>query len=904
MDVKVDGPLGQLRAVHRLTTALHQADTALAFYDEAVAAVVGLLGIDRASLLLFDPDGVMRFKAWRGLSREYRQAVEGHTPWSPADADAGPILVADVEADGSLAGYLPVFRSEGIRALAFVPLVHRRRLVGKFMLYYRRPHDFTAEEVAAAEILAAHVALALERRRTEEELLRQQEHLQLALAAGEMGTWEWDVTGGRVSWSTTLEALHGLAPGSFPGTFEAFQADMHPEDRPRVVDTIRALLETSATDNYTATYRIIRPDGSQRWVTASGQLLRDANGGPQRLLGVCGDVTERERLLEAERASAARLGSLQRVTSELSRAVTRADVAAVVLGLALGELGARSGSLCLLDGDDLDIVDAFGYPDDVMTHWRRFPLDAPLPASEAVRTGRAVFLRSPRERDERYPLLVSSPLVGDNAFAMVPLADGEPIGCLVFGFPDPREFSADDERFYDTLAGQCAAALTRAALYEQRERAREAAERSADRLEFLADTSAILAATLDDQETLRRVADRLVPGLADWCAVYLLEDRRVVPAAIAHRDPTRARLARDLVERYPVSLADPVGVGSVIRTGKPEILGSITDALLAAGVRDPEHLALVQDLDLHAGLAVPLAARGNVIGALTLVNESGRDLDDEMVALAGEVAARAATAIDNARLFRQRTEIARTLQASLLPPELPRVPGLDLGARYVAGGAGVDVGGDFYDVFPLDDHRFVAVIGDVCGRGVGAATLARLSRHAIRSAAITTRRPAAILAHLNEILLRQDSGDGSEPRFCTALVAVIDPQPDGSVGLCLAVGGHPLPLLYEATGSVGPVGTAGTLLGVLPDLDVTESEVRLRPGDSLVCFTDGVTERRDAGEFFGDEAFLTTVGASSGDADHMAGAVEAAVISFADGGLTDDMAVLVLRASPAGGWAS
>jgi PAS domain S-box-containing protein len=898
VDVTVDGPLAQLRAVHRLTTALHQADSPLAFYEEAVAAVVGLLGIDRASLLLFDPDGVMRFKAWRGLSREYRQAVEGHTPWSPDDVDAAPILVPDVDVDESLAGYRLLFRAEGIRALAFVPLVHRQRLVGKFMLYYRQPHVSTAEEVAAAEILAAHVALALERRRAEEELLRQQEHLQLALGAGEMGTWEWDMTAGTVSWSPTLEALHGLAPGSFSGTFEAFQADMHPEDRPRVVDTIRALLDTADNDTYTATYRIILPDGSLRWVSASGQLLRDAVGRPERLLGVCGDVTERERLLEAERASAARLASLQRVTSQLSRAVTVADVAAVVLGLALGELGARSGSLCLLDGNELDIVDAFGYPDEVMAHWRRFPLDAPLPASEAVRTGRAVFLCSPAERDERYPVFASSPVVGDDAFAMVPLADGEPFGCLVFGFPKPREFSADDERFYDTLAGQCAAALSRAGLYEQRERAREAAERSRDRLEFLAETSNVLAATLDDQETFRRLAEHLVPGLADWCAIYLLDEGRVVPVAIAHRDPTLAQFARDLVERYPVSVADPVGVGSVIRTAKPEILEPITEALLTAAARDPEHLALVRSLNLRAALAVPLVARGKVIGALALAHGPGRQLDDELVALAGEVATRAAIAIDNARLFQQRTEIARTLQASLLPPELPRVPGLELGARYVAGGAGVDVGGDFYDVFPLDDHRFVAVIGDVCGRGVAAATLARLSRHAIRSAAITTRRPAAILAHLNEILLRQDSGEGPEPRFCTALVTVIDPRPDGSVELSLAVGGHPLPLLCEAGGSVGPVGAAGTLLGVLGDLEVTESELVLRPGDALVCFTDGVTERRDARRFFGDDAFLATVGGSSGDADTVAGAVEAAVVSFADGGLTDDMAVLVLRAPP------
>lgn len=463
------GALAELRIVHRLTSALQRAATLPEFYEEAVDAVVSLLGVDRASLLLFDPDGVMRFKAWRGLSPTYRQAVEGHTPWTPADVDVDIILIEDLEADDSLSDYQPVFKAEGIGALGFVPLVHRRAVVGKFMLYYRAPHRFSDDEVALAQILAAHVALALERRQTEEDLRRQAEQLQLALAAGHMGTWEWNLTSNKVSWSPTLEALHGIPPGTFAGTFEAFQAHMHPDDRARVVKAINSVAETK-TGTYSVTYRIVRPDGALRWLAASGQLLRDPHGRPQRMVGVCGDVTERERLLEAERSSVARLRSLQRVTAGLSGAVTVTDVADVVLGVALVELGARSGSLCLLDGDDLEIAAAFGYPPEVMAHWGRFPLDAELPASEAARTGRAVFLSSPAERDARYPLFAASPLVSDEAFAMVPLVTDHPIGTLVLGFTEPRGFSADDERFYETLAGQCAAALARARLYDQRDR--------------------------------------------------------------------------------------------------------------------------------------------------------------------------------------------------------------------------------------------------------------------------------------------------------------------------------------------------------------------------------------------------------------------------------------------------
>src|SRR4051812_37795648 len=155
-----------------------------------------------------------------------------------------------------------------------------------------------------------------------------------------------------------------------------------------------------------------------------------------------------ETMAEATlRAALARLVGLQRVTAELCRAVSVADVAAVALSTARDELGARTGSLCLLVGDELEIVDAVGYAGDVMDHWGRFPLDADLPASDAVRSGRPVFLRSPAERMARYPIFAGSPVVDDAAFAMIPLHDDRPIGCLVFGFPEPRDFSPADEAF-------------------------------------------------------------------------------------------------------------------------------------------------------------------------------------------------------------------------------------------------------------------------------------------------------------------------------------------------------------------------------------------------------------------------------------------------------------------------
>ena len=780
-----DEALGPLEVVHRLLAALH-ATSPDDFYQEAVDAVVTTLGVDRASLLLFDPDGVMRFKAWRGLSENYRGAVEGHTPWAPGDTGARPILAPDVAAEAEYAPLVPTFEAEGVRALAFIPLIAGGGVVGKFMLYYDAPHEFSPSEVAVAEILAADVALLLDRRRSEE--------------------------------------------------------------------------------------------------------------------------AERAARAAADQAHA-RLLSLQRVTSELAGAVSVDDVAAVVLGTALREVGATTGSLCLIDGDDLDIAYAVGYPADVMGRWGRFPLGADLPASDAVRTGRAIFLRSPEERDDRYPVFAASPVVDDKAYAMIPLLGDTPVGCLVIGFPEPRPVLEDDEPFFTELAARCAAALERARLFDDRERAleaeaaaRRAAERASARVASLADASAALTESLDYDETLRRVADAVVPRLADACAVYLkTDDGEIALAALRHRSPEAEAHIRAVLERFPPRESDRMGFGAVIRTATTEIYSAIDDELLGAwsAYSGPEHLGLLRAIDFGWLMLLPLVSRGQTLGVLGLMNERAHTMEDDAVPLANTLAARAATAIDNARLFRDRTAIAQQLQASLLPPQLPEIAGVELAARYAAAGAGIDVGGDFYDVFPLDGKRFVAVLGDVCGRGIKAATLATLARYAIRSAAVAVAEPAAILDHVNKVLLgRQDAAE-YEPQFCTALVAVVEPGPDG-LDVDLAVAGHPLPLHLAADGSVAPVGVPGSLIGVSSHAVATSMTLRLQPGETLVCVTDGVLERRHESSFFGETALTEAVSQVPGtDAEGLADAIEAATLSFSPEETTDDFAVLVLRAPTA-----
>jgi PAS domain S-box-containing protein len=286
------------------------------FYTVALDALESGLGVRRSSILLFDDEGVMRFKAWRGLSDVYRRAVEGHSPWRPDTPDAAPIVVPDVRADPALAALQSVILAEGIAALTFVPLVSGGRVTGKFMLYYDSPHAADASELELASVIAAQIAFAVERTQSESRARQSEERLRFALEAGTMGTWEWEPRSQAVRWSDNLERIHGYEPGTFDGTFDAFQREIHPEDRARVLDSIERALAAGAP--HEVEYRILTRRGDVRWLEAKGRVERDEHGNVVRLSGVCMDVTVRKQT-EAARAEA---------TEQASRATAR--LAAIV----------------------------------------------------------------------------------------------------------------------------------------------------------------------------------------------------------------------------------------------------------------------------------------------------------------------------------------------------------------------------------------------------------------------------------------------------------------------------------------------------------------------------------------------------------------------------------------------
>jgi PAS domain S-box-containing protein len=407
-----------------------------------------------------------------------------------------------------------------------------------------------------------------------------------------------------------------------------------------------------------------------------------------------------------------------------------------------------------------------------------------------------------------------------------------------------------------------------------RRHAEDERERLLHRSALLAEASALFDRSLDEERTLRRVAALCVRDLSDTCLVVLGAPPAGVRRAIAAaRRPERER-AQDVEDALAGKL--PSAVLDVLRTGSSTV---------------------VQHHDGGGMLVVPLSARGRVLGALAAgFDRLAMSRRDEEITLLEDLGRRAALALDNARLYAERTATARTLQRSLLPPELPAIPGAEIAARYLAAGSGNEVGGDFYDCFATGGGDWALLIGDVCGKGAEAAAVTALARYTLRAAVLHSREPARVLTELNEALLRQEM----DYRFCTVLYASVTPRA-GGLDVVLATGGHPLPLLLRAGGSVETVGSPGTLLGIVEQPDISSEQVSLAEGDSLVLFTDGVVEASPSDDALGPSVLASHLADLSGrDAARIAEAIERKALDVQGGHLRDDVAVLVLRVPPGG----
>jgi PAS domain S-box-containing protein len=426
------------------------------------------------------------------------------------------------------------------------------------------------------------------------------------------------------------------------------------------------------------------------------------------------------------------------------------------------------------------------------------------------------------------------------------------------------------------------------ALQAERE-ARVRAERAEARSRYLARASTVLGSSLDLNATLQSVADLAVPDVADWAFVELVQGNGSIKrVAWAHADPELAQIAHAYDARYPLRRDDEAGSARVVRTGTPELVEEIPEAFFDTVAHDPEQLRILTGMGFRSYVIVPLIARGHVLGDLALAySASGRRYGSEDLDMLQALADACAMAIDNARLFGEQEATARTLQHSLLPPELPEIPGVELAARYRPFGRATEVGGDFYDVFGVDGH-WVLAIGDVVGKGTAAAMTTALLRHTLRAAAPREPGPAAALSRLDAALL-----DG-EDRPSSAVCALLSTSAGGAE-VVLASAGHPPPLVRRADGRVEFSVKPGTLLGAVEDAPpLPEATIRLAPGDVLVLYTDGVTEARVGDGQLGEAGLVEILERAAPSAAAVADAVEQGALAVQEGRQRDDIAVLAV----------
>jgi PAS domain S-box-containing protein len=409
------------------------------------------------------------------------------------------------------------------------------------------------------------------------------------------------------------------------------------------------------------------------------------------------------------------------------------------------------------------------------------------------------------------------------------------------------------------------------------------------RQRFLASATQLLAGSLDYDETLERIAWLAVPTIADWCGVDILDEGALERVALAHREPDKLEVGRTLSAEYPPELDADTGLGAVVRSGKPEVYPQITDDMLVAGAHDERQLEMIRALGMRSAMVVPMRAGGATIGALTFVNAgSGRSFDADDLAFAEDLASRAATAVENARLYTRLSQTADTLQRSLLPERLAEPPGWQIAASYRAGERGTEVGGDFYDIFPVDDGWMV-VLGDVTGKGVTAAAQTALVRHTTKTAARFDPRPAAVMRLVNEVLREQ-------PELSIVTLVAARLRPVGTtMEVSIVSAGHPLPLRVRTDGSVAPIGRFDLVLGAADEGLWSESVTTVAPGETLLFYTDGVTDTPGDGERFGEHRlFDAAAGGPNGAADLIA-RIERAVDDFHRGDRSDDRAMLALE---------
>jgi PAS domain S-box-containing protein len=612
--------------------------------------------------------------------------------------------------------------------------------------------------------------------------------LDLTTEAAGIGTFDWDLATGRLSWDDRLLQMLGYEPGDSHGTIDRFTARLHPEDAPRVLRLLQEAID--GCTGYQAEYRVVVPGEPLRWIAARGRALCDDSGTAVRLLGAAWDVS-------SGRAAQDRLASILET-------------------MAVGFLA--------LDRDW------------VLTH---------------VNTEAERILRSPRAE-----------VLGRTVWEVLPAAvgsdfeehfrratgTGQPVTFESY-YPEPLDVWVE-VRAVPSLEGLSLYVLD----ISDRRAIQQAAELAAARERLLSSITERLAATLDGDEAVTRLTQLIVPTVADWCVVTLIDDdheagaRRGLRNVTAwHADPELRPVADAYARARLSALADDTIIARALRTGDPQLLHTGATAAAAPMIQPGPVRDLLVRLAPESVAVLPLPGRDGPVGLLTLANGTRRGpFSAEDLTTARHVAARAGLVLDNARLFRQQRELAEGLQRSLLTPPLQPPTG-QIVVRYVPAALAAEVGGDWYDAFLQPAGSTVLVIGDVIGHDVEAAAAMGQIRSIVRTiGAEDGAAPAEVLRRADRVMETLRTGTAA-----TAVVARLDQAGDehdrGVTRLRWSNAGHPPPMVLCPDGTVLPLPSdpADRLLGVTPDTPRREQEVLLDAGAVVLLYTDGLVERRD-----------------------------------------------------------
>jgi len=641
--------------------------------------------------------------------------------------------------------------------------------------------------------------------------------------------------------------------------------------------------------------RLNRKDGTTLLAFITDSPIIDAERGLLGVVGISSDITERRRgelRIAAQYAISRTLGDAQDLPTAASRILR---VIADSLGWDVCALWVRDRStnrlLCLRITEP-PRPSATAFVEQTAATTLGFGEGLP---GQVWKTGKPSWFEDVAQ-DIHFTRTDSAVLADlHSAFGSPIIVGGEILGVIEAFSTEVRPPDGDLLQVMAVVGSQIGqfierkwAEAERARLLRLEQEARTEAEAAQARLSFLAEASRVLNRSLNYAEVLKSVGRLTVPRLADWCVFYAQEEG---PAPrwvyFAHSDDRIEQMLDGTSPTQRAAIDALLPVREVLDSGSPEVLGEIPQPA-DGDLPSREIDALVP----KSAMVLPLVVGGRSRGALALMSSSdARRYGSEDLALAEDLSQRIAQAIDNARLYQERSHVARTLQRSLLPPELPGIPGVEIGARYRPAGEGNEVGGDFYDLFETRAGNWAVVIGDVCGKGPDAAALTGLVRHTIRAAAVAGHSPDQVLELTNKAILRQVS----DSRFCTVTCVELQMDEDGA-RMVLACGGHPPPLILRGDGKVERVNCEGTLLGVLDEPEMANYVQDLSPGDAFVLFTDGVTEAEGPEDEFGEQRLEELLEGCAGmSAPEIAGTIERTIVDFQSDTPRDDVAIIALR---------